>query len=76
VASLNANPKIAYPNNSFFNEGFRPYAIISPQKTIPIPAPAPTNPIVAKPAPMFFELLRIALIHSKALLLISIYINK
>lgn len=34
--------------------GFLDVAVINPENTKPIPTPAPANPIVAKPAPMYF----------------------
>jgi hypothetical protein len=54
IASDNAKPKIAYPNNCFVNEGLRATELINDPKTIPIPAPAPANAIVAHPAPINF----------------------
>ena len=54
MASVNANPKIAYPNNCLVNEGFRATELIKEPKTIPIPAPAPAKAIVAQPAPINF----------------------
>jgi len=54
VASDSANPKIAYANNCGLRAGFLEVAVIKPENTIPIPTPAPANPIVAKPAPMYF----------------------
>jgi hypothetical protein len=53
TASVNANPKIADLNNSFLKELFLAEAIKKDPKTIPTPAPAPVNPIVAKPAPTY-----------------------
>lgn len=52
TASVNANPEIAYLNNSSFTFGLRAKAIDNDPKTIPTPAPAPVGPIVAKPAPI------------------------
>jgi len=52
IASHNANPKSPIWNNLFSNKGLRLNAIINPEKRIPIPAPAPTTPIVANPAPI------------------------
>jgi hypothetical protein len=37
IASDNANPKIAYPNNCCFNDGFLAYPVIKAAKTFPIP---------------------------------------
>ena len=51
IASVNANPKIATLNNSSFNDGFLEIPKIKAPKTVPIPTPAPANPIVANPAP-------------------------
>lgn len=39
IASVNANPKIAYENNCCFNEGFLAYELIKAPKTVPIPTP-------------------------------------
>jgi hypothetical protein len=38
-------------NNSSFKEGFREIPITNAPKTVPIPTPAPANPMVARPAP-------------------------
>jgi hypothetical protein len=38
IASVKANPKIAYPNNCFVGDGFRATELINEPKTIPIPA--------------------------------------
>ena len=54
IASVNANPKIASLNNSSFNEGFLETPSTSAPNTVPIPTPAPANPIVASPAPTNF----------------------
>ena len=54
MASVNANPKIAILNNSSFNDGFHEMPKTKAPKTVPIPTPAPANPIVANPAPMYF----------------------
>lgn len=51
IASVNAKPKIASLNNSSFNEGFREVPITNAPNTVPIPTPAPANPMVASPAP-------------------------
>ena len=51
IASVRANPKIASLNNSSFNDGFLDTPMIKAPKTVPIPTPAPANPMVAKPAP-------------------------
>lgn len=53
IASVKAKPKIATLNKSCLNEGFREIPRIKEPKTVPIPAPAPANPIVAKPPPIF-----------------------
>lgn len=52
MASVRANPKIAYPNNCFANDGFRATEWIKELKTLPIPTAAPANAIVAAPAPI------------------------
>lgn len=52
IASVNANPKIAYPNSCLVSDGFRATEFISDPKTMPIPAPAPASAIVAQPAPI------------------------
>ena len=54
MASVKANPKIAILNNSSFNEGFLAIPRTKAPKTVPMPTPAPANPIVAKPAPIYF----------------------
>ena len=54
IASVKANPKIAYPKSCFVKEGFRATEFIREPKTMPIPAPAPANAIVAQPAPINF----------------------
>ena len=54
IASDNANPNIAYPNNCCFNDGFRAYPVINDPNTVPIPTPDPATPIVANPAPINF----------------------
>lgn len=51
IASVNANPKIAYANNSLFKLGFLEYAFNKHPKTTPIPKPAPPKPADALPAP-------------------------
>jgi hypothetical protein len=51
TASVNANPRIANRNNSPFKLGFRATELINDPNTIPTPAPAPTSPTVAIPAP-------------------------
>ena len=52
-ASANANPKIAYGNNVSFNDGFLDTPLINAANTTAIPIPAPNNPIVEIPAPMY-----------------------
>lgn len=56
VASVNANPNIAYVNKSAFTDGFLDVELINAENTIPIPTPAPDNPIVDNPAPITFAL--------------------
>jgi len=51
IASVNANPKIAILNNSSLKDGFLEIPTTKAPKTVPIPTPAPANPIVARPAP-------------------------
>ena len=41
IASVKANPKIAYVNNNFSNSGLLPTAEINPANILPIPTPAP-----------------------------------
>jgi hypothetical protein len=53
MASVKAKPKIATLNKSCLNEGFLEIPRIKEPKTVPIPAPAPAKPIVAKPPPIF-----------------------
>lgn len=53
MASVKANPKIAILNNSSFSEGFLEIPKTKAPNTVPIPTPAPANPIVAKPAPIY-----------------------
>ena len=53
IASVSAKPKIAILNISSFREGFLEIPRIKALKTIPIPTPAPANPIVAIPAPTY-----------------------
>ena len=52
IASVKAKPKIANLNNSSFKDGFLEIPITKEPKTVPIPTPAPANPIVANPAPI------------------------
>jgi len=40
-------------NNSSFNAGFLEILKTNDAKIVPIPIPAPPNPIVANPAPIF-----------------------
>ena len=54
IASHNAKPNKDNWNNLVSCEGFLETPIINAENTIPIPAPAPTTPIVAKPAPIYF----------------------
>ena len=54
IASVKANPKIAILKSSSFKEGFRDVPKTKAPKTVPIPIPAPANPIVANPAPRHF----------------------
>ena len=53
IASVKANPKIAILNKSSFKFGLRAIPKIKEPKITPIPSPAPVNPNVAKPAPIF-----------------------
>ena len=53
IASVKANPKIAILNKSCLNEGLREIPMINDPNTVPIPAPAPANPIAAAPPPIF-----------------------
>lgn len=53
VASDKAKPKIAYVNNADLMLGFLAVPLINAAKTIAIPIPAPNNPIVANPAPIY-----------------------
>ena len=53
VASDKANPKIANGNNVSFNDGFLDTPWIKAENTIAIPIPAPNNPIVEIPAPIY-----------------------
>jgi hypothetical protein len=54
IASVKANPKIAYPKRVFVSDGLRATELMKDPNTIPIPAPAPANAIVAHPAPISF----------------------
>ena len=54
IASVSANPKIANLNNSSLKDEFLEIPITKAPKTVPIPTPAPANPIVANPAPINF----------------------
>jgi hypothetical protein len=56
IASVNANPKIAYVNSCLTINGFLEIASIKPAKTIPIPTPEPASDIVANPDPITFAL--------------------
>ena len=53
IASVKANPKIAYLNKSSLIEGFLAKDNNNAAKMKPIPIPAPANPEVDKPAPNF-----------------------
>ena len=53
VAADRVKPKKAYWNNGGRRAGIREVAVINPENTNPIPTPAPANPIVANPAPIF-----------------------
>ena len=55
MASVSAKPKIAILNNSSFKDGFLEMLKINEPKTLPIPIPAPANPIVDKPAPIHLK---------------------
>lgn len=52
VASDSAKPSTAYPNKVSFKETLRATAVIKEPNTVPIPTPAPANPIAAEPAPI------------------------
>ena len=54
IASVKANPKIAYLKRSSFKEGFLAKASNREPKIAPIPTPAPAKPKVDRPAPIFF----------------------
>ena len=60
VASANANPKIAYPNNCPVSDGFRATPLIKAPKTVPMPVPAPMSPAAAAPAPISLPAPRMA----------------
>ena len=53
IASVKANPKIANLKRSSFNCGFLEIPVINEAKIKPIPIPAPANPNVDNPAPIF-----------------------
>ena len=53
IASVKAKPRIAKRNKSSLTKGFLPLAIIKEAKIKPIPIPAPANPKVDNPAPIF-----------------------
>ena len=53
VASTKPNPNIAYVNNEDLKLGFLAVPFINAANTIAIPIPAPNNPIVAIPAPIY-----------------------
>lgn len=53
MASVKAKPDIATLNDSWRKEGFLEIPIINEPETVPIPAPAPANPIAAAPPPIF-----------------------
>ena len=59
IASVKAKPKIVKPKSCCLNDGLRAKELTNAAKTIPIPAPTPANPIVAKPAPICFALCNI-----------------
>jgi hypothetical protein len=67
IASVNANPSIAYTNNCGPTDGFRAKPKISAPKTVPIPTPVPASEIVAKPAPMYLQPFNILKLYSKKL---------
>lgn len=56
IASVKANPNIAYVNKSDLTDGFLDVELINAANTNPIPIPAPDNPIVDNPAPITFAL--------------------
>ena len=51
MASVKANPKIAILKSSSLKEGFLEIPTTNAPNTVPIPTPAPANPMVASPAP-------------------------
>jgi hypothetical protein len=53
MASVGANPEIATLNNSCLEDGFLGIPIIGGPDTIPIPTPAPADPMAAAPPPIF-----------------------
>jgi hypothetical protein len=55
TASVKANPKIPNRKSSSFIDGLLEIPKTKAPKTTPTPTPAPTNPIVASPAPTNFE---------------------
>lgn len=77
MASVRANPRIAIRKSSSFKDGFREVPKRRAPNTVPIPTPAPANPIVAKPAPISFAAANILIILSICIsikkLLIKIY---
>ncbi|CAK9170221.1 unnamed protein product [Ilex paraguariensis] len=52
VASVRANPKIAYPNDCLANNRFCATEWIKELNTFPMPTAAPAKAIVAAPAPI------------------------
>src|SRR5947209_20106097 len=54
VASASANPRNANGCTCPCAAGLRATALISAEKTLPIPTPAPTRAMQARPAPIIF----------------------
>lgn len=54
VASVTANPSIAYVNSCFSWNGFLAIADIREEKIVPTPIPTPRSAIVEIPAPIAF----------------------
>ena len=53
MASVSAKPKIAVLKSSSLNKGFLEIPVSKDAKIRPIPTPAPANPQVDNPAPIF-----------------------
>jgi hypothetical protein len=65
MASVMANPMMQYRNNFCSKDGFRDIPTMKAPKTVPIPTPAPANPIVADPAPTNFAACRIIFVRNE-----------